>query len=285
MDAPLVREIEPRVVFDRMFRHESGGATTRSVMDTVREEARSLRNVVSSADRQRIEQYFESIDALERRIEFAERQTLQISSDKALTDTLMAPAPGIPSNHQDYLRTMMDLVVLSFQTDATRICTFMLDHEQSNRYLDFIGNVRGTWHALSHYENATGMTEDDDGKTSWESVEQKRTMYAEVNRWHHQQMAYFLGRMKGILEPNGQTLLDNSMIVYGSSLGDGNEHGKNHLPTMIAGSGGGTIKTGRLIKFEKPQDLATVHLALLHRLGIEVESFGLATTPMGELGG
>jgi len=282
---PVVREIEPRVVFDRMFSRPSGTVTTRSVMDSVLADAQSLRKYVSAADQKRLDQYFESVNALEKRIEFAERQTSEVARDRALTDTLTAPAPGIPSDHRAYLSIMMDLVVLAFQTDATRVCTFMLDHEQSNRYLDFIGNVKGTWHALSHYRNATGMTEDDDGKTSWESIEQKRAMYAEVNRWHHRQFAYLLGRMKNIQEPDGRTLLDNSMLVYGSSLGDGHDHGKNHLPTIIAGRAGGTIKTGRQLEFKKPQDLASVHIAFLHRMGVPVESFGLAKGPMEELAG
>jgi hypothetical protein len=281
---PIVREIEPRVVFDRIFSRASGGATNRSVMDAVLADARSLQKRVSSADRQRLNQYFDSIRALEKRIAFAERHTSQVADDRALTDTLTPPSPGIPSNHESYIRIMMDLIVLAFQTDATRVCTFMLDHEQSNRYLDFIGNVKGTWHALSHYQDASGKTEDDDGKTSWESVAQKRAMYAEVNKWHHRQMAYLFERMKRIPEPDGRSLFDNSMIVYGSSLGDGNEHGPI-LPTIIAGRGGGTIKAGRQIKFKKPKDLATVHLAFLQRMGIKVDKFGLATSPMEELAG
>jgi hypothetical protein len=183
------------------------------------------------------------------------------------------------------MQLMMDLVVLAFQSDATRVCTFMLDHGQSNRYFNFIDNVTGTWHALSHYRDASGMTEDDDGKTSWESIKQKRAMFAEVNRWHHRQMAYLLGRMKSTAEPDGQTLLDNSMIVYGSSLGDGHEHDEHHLPTIIAGRGGGTIKTGRQIKFDKPQDLGSVHLALLQRMGVTLDRFGTAKAPMAELAG
>ncbi len=129
------------------------------------------------------------------------------------------------------------------------------------------------------------MTEDDDGKASWESVEAKRANFAEVNRWHHRQMAYLFGRMKGIREPDGRTLLDNSMIVYGSSLGDGNEHEKNNLPVVFAGGGGGTIKTGRQIKFDEPKDLASVHLAFLQRMGVEIDKFGTADGPMEELDG
>jgi len=208
-------------------------------MDLVLEDARSLRKSVSQVDQRRLDEYFESIRALEKRIEFAEKQTEARRGDRALTDTLVAPTPGIPSDHGEYMRLMMDMIVLAFQSGATRVCTFMLDHGQSNRYFNFVSGVHGTWHALSHYKNASGRTQDDDGVTSWDSVEQKRTMFAEVIRWHHQQVAYLLGRMKAIREPDGGTLLDNSMIVYGASLGDGNgtdggAEGRRVGPEMVS---------------------------------------------------
>ena len=109
--------------------------SNRSVMDSVLADARSLANVVSAADSLRLDEYFESIRALERRIEFAERQSTEMLNDRALTDTLVAPTPGIPANHESYVRLMMDLMILAFQSDATRVITFMLDHGQSNRYL------------------------------------------------------------------------------------------------------------------------------------------------------
>ncbi|MEZ5364021.1 MAG: hypothetical protein R2748_17195 [Bryobacterales bacterium] len=131
--------------------------------------------------------------------------------------------------------------------------------------------MRGTWHALSHYKNASGQTEDDDGTTSWDSVEQKRAMFAEVQRW----VGCFLGRLKSIREPGGGTLLDNSMILYGSSLGDSSEHDKyNNLPTLVAGRGGGGGRTGRLIDHAKPMNLANYHLAFLRRLGLDLDRFG-----------
>ncbi len=281
---PVVREIEPRAVFDRMFRPPSGGASNRSVMDLVLEDARSLRKSVSQVDQRRLDEYFESIRALEKRIEFAEKQTEARRGDRALTDTLVAPTPGIPSDHGEYMRLMMDMIVLAFQSGATRVCTFMLDHGQSNRYFNFIPEVKGTWHALSHYKDASGETEDDDGITSWGSVEAKRAMFAEVIRWNHRQVAYLLGRMKEINEPDGGTLLDNSMIVLGSSLGDGNEHDENHLPTLIAGRGGGAINTGRYIEFEKPTDLAKIHVSGLRTLGIDIDRFGTGDGPLEELG-
>ena len=275
-DRPMTREIEPRTIFDRMFSTKSSVNSNRSVMDSVLADARSLSSLVSAADSLRLDEYFESIRALERRIEFAERQSTEMLNDRALTDTLVAPTPGIPADHESYVRLMMDLMILAFQSDATRVITFMLDHGQSNRYFNFIPEVDGTWHALSHYQNASGMTEDDDGTTSWESVEQKRAMYAEVVRWHHSQVAYLFGRMKNIREPDGNTLLDNSMILMGGAIGDGNEHDASHLPTLLAGRGGGTIKTGRYINHDEPTDLASIHVALMQRMGVPIERLGTA---------
>ncbi len=280
-NVPLTRDVEPRAIFDRMFRPQNGGASNRSVMDLVLNEAKSLQKEVGRQDQTRLDEYFESIRALEKRIQFAEKQTLRMQRDKALTNALTAPTPGIPSDHQTYLRMMMDMVTLAFWSDATRVVTFMLDHGQSNRYFNFIDGVKGTWHALSHYGNASGMTEDDDGSTSWDSVESKREMYAEVIRWHHQQFAYLLDRLKSINEPNGGTLLDNSMLLYGSSLGDGDEHDEKDLPTLIAGGGSGTIQTGRQLKMYERTDLSKVHLAFMHRFGIQKEHFGSATARYG----
>ena len=178
---------------------------------------------------------------------------------------------------------MMDLMIMAFQSDATRVVTFMLDHGQSNRYFNFIPEVKGTWHALSHYQNASGMTEDDDGTTSWESVEQKRSMYAEVIRWHHTQVAYLFDRMKSIRESDGNTLLDNSMILMGGALGDGNEHDASHLPTLLAGRGGGTIRTGRFIEHEEQIDLGTIHLALMQRMSVQLDKLGTAESAFQNL--
>lgn len=280
---PLTREIEPRVVFDRMFRPLSSGVSNQSVIDMVLADAKSLRKYVSNADQHRLGEYFDSIRALEKRIEFAEEQTLKMQGDKALTDALTRPKPGIPSNHSEYVKLMMDMIVLAFWANATRVVTFMLDHGQSNRYFNFIEGVKGTWHALSHYGNASGKTEDDDGTTSWDSVESKRKMYAEVNRWHHSQFAYLLGRLKNIREPNGSTLLDNSMILYGSSLGDGDEHDETDLPTIIAGRGCGTIRTGRQLKFYKRTDLSRLHLSFLQRVGLNINEFGTGLQAINEL--
>ena len=282
---PLTREIEPRAVFDRMFRPPSGGATNRSVMDLVLADAKSLRTQVSQADQHRLDEYFESIRALEKRIEFSEIQTQRMKNDQALTNSLVRPTAGIPSDHEEYVRLMMDMIVLAFWSDATRVVSFMLDHGQSNRYFNFIDGVKGTWHALSHYGNASGNTEDDDGSTSWDSVDTKRAMYAEVVRWHHRQFAYLLNRLKSIEEATGGTLLDNSMLLMGSSLGDGDAHDENDLPTLIAGGGAGTLKTGRALSFNSKTDLSQIHLSFLERLDIPARRFGTATNILSELSG
>ena len=183
------------------------------------------------------------------------------------------------------MRQVMDLTVLAFQSNATRVVTCRLDHGQSNRYFNFIPEVRGTWHALSHYKNTSGQTEDDNAVTSWQTVEQKRAIYGMVRRWHREQVAYLLGRMKAVREPDGSTLLDDSMMVDGSTLGDGNEHDKHDLLTLIIGKGGGTIRTGRQLVFKEPMNLANVHLALLRRTGIEIGRFGTSDRPADELAG
>ncbi len=282
---PMTREIEPRAIFDRMFRPPSGGASNRSVMDLVLGDAKSLRKYVSEADKKRLDEYFESIRALEKRIEFSEIQTKRMQQDRALTDSLVRPTAGIPSDHQEYVRLMMDMIVLAFWSDATRVVSYMLDHGQSNRYFNFVDGVKGTWHALSHYGNASGNTEDDDGKTTWDSVESKRAMFAEVVRWHHRQFGYLLGKLKGIEEAQGGTLLDNSMLLLGSSLGDGDAHDEEDLPTLIAGGGAGTIRSGREIRTGKKIDLANIHLSFLERIGIEQSQFGTGKGSVSELRG
>ncbi|MEM9409608.1 MAG: DUF1552 domain-containing protein [Planctomycetota bacterium] len=271
---PLPRETEPQAIFDRMFRPPTGGATSQSVLDCVLEQARQIRKEIGAQDQKCVDEYFESIRSLEKRIAFSNRQSNEMLSDRALTETLVRPQPGIPSNHQEYVRQMLDLMVLALQSDATRVITFMLDHGQSNRYFNFIPGVRGTWHALSHYRDASGNTDDDDGKTRWRSAAEKRSMYAEINRWHHKQLAYLLKKLKSIREPDGRTLLDNCAIVYGSSLGDGDEHGNEDLPTLVAGRAGGSIKTGRQLRSRRPQDLARLHLSMLQKMGVNRHRFG-----------
>ena len=280
---PVPRDTEPRVVFDRMFRGGAAGGSDRSVLDAVLEDAHSMKQSVSQEDRRKIDEYLDSVRAIERRIDFASRQSERAAQNQALTKSLKRPTAGIPDNHTEYLRTMFDVITLAFWSDATRVCTFMLDHGQSNRYFNFIDGVQGTWHALSHWKDASGNTEDDDGVTSWNSPEEKRNQYNAVSRWHHEQVAYFLGRLKAIQEPNGGTLLDNSMILYGSSLSDGHEHSSKDLPLLLAGRGGQSIDSGRHLVFPDDKSASGLHLSILQRLGVDIAEFGETDAPMSEL--
>ncbi|XZE56034.1 DUF1552 domain-containing protein [Planctomycetaceae bacterium SH139] len=275
---PAPRDIEPRAVFDRMFRAGESGLGSRSVTDLVLEDARRLKRRVSSDDQRKLDEYLDSIHAIEKRIAFAEQQKLRASQTPGLLESLVRPSGGIPDDHGEYMRTMMDMIALAFWADATRVCTFMMDHGQSNRYFNFIDGVNGTWHALSHWKDISGKTEDDDGMTSWSTRDEKRTMYDRVNAWHTEQVAYLLGRLQAIKDQHG-SLLDQTMIVYGSSISDGHEHGEKDLPVLLAG-GGSTIKQGRRLGDRKDTSMSDLHLAMLQHLGLPLEQFAESRSPL-----
>ena len=276
---PVPRDVEPRVIFDRMFRAGKTGLASQSVLDMVLEDARSLKRRASDHDQKKIDEYLESVRSLERRIQFAEKQRYRAHQNAALQTALVRPDRGIPDDHEDYMQTMLDMIVLAFWADATRVCTFMMDHGQSNRYFDFIDGVKGTWHALSHWKEFSGRSDDDDGKTSWASRDEKRDMYNRVTEWHTKQVAYFLSRLSAVTE-GGDSLLDNSMIVYGSSIADGHEHAEEDLPLLLAGRGAGTISPGRTIGGRNKTSMSRLHLALLNRVGVPQKTFADARRPL-----
>lgn len=277
---PLSRETEPRSVFDRMFRTSDGIGIDQSVVDMVIENAKSLQRSGSRADRRKIDEYLQSIRSIEKRLAFADARVQQALNRDELTDTLTRPEPGIPTNHFEYVRLMIDMMVLAFWADATRVCTFMMDHGQSNRYFDFIPECKGTWHALSHYRDISGRTEDDDGKISWDTVESKRNMYNRVTQWHHEQFAYLISRLNDLREPTGETLLQNTAICYGSSLSDGHAHGERDLPLIIAGGGGGAFKGGRYLKYRRATSMSKLHLTLMETMGVKLNEFGGEESPL-----
>jgi hypothetical protein len=277
---PLSRETEPRSVFDRMFRTSDGIGIDQSVVDMVIENARSLQRSGSRADRRKIDEYLQSIRSIEKRLAFADERVNQALHRGELTDTLTRPEPGIPTNHFEYVRLMIDMMVLAFWADATRVCTFMMDHGQSNRYFDFIPECKGTWHALSHYRDISGRTEDDDGKISWDTMESKRNMYNRVTRWHHEQFAYLVNRLDNLREPTGETLLQNTTLCYGSSLSDGHAHGERDLPLIIAGGGGGAFKGGQHLKCQRPTSMSKLHLTLMETMGVKLSEFGGEQSPL-----
>ena len=276
---PAPRDTEPRVVFDRMFRVGRGSLSRKSVLDLVLADARRLKDRVSYADRRKVDEYLESVRAIERRIDFSEQQHRRAGSSPQLQTALRRPPEEVPDDHGDYMRQMLEMIVLAFWADATRVATFMLDHGQSNRYFNFIDGVSGTWHALSHWKDISGKTEDDDGTTSWKTRDEKRDMYNRVTHWHHTQFAWLLGRLRSI-EESGASLLDNSMILYGSSLSDGHDHSAGNLPLLLAGRGQGTIQSGRAAVFRRQTSLSGMHLAMLQRAGLPLTEFGGIREPM-----
>jgi len=272
-DVPAVRETRPRAIFDKLFRRAAEGFLDRSVVDLVLEQAKSLKRRTSQADQRKIEEYLDSVRAIEKRLDFAESQTKQLAADKALTDTLVRPKAGIPGDHAEYMQQLLELVSLAFWSNATRVSTVMLDHGQSNRYFNFVPGVKGTWHALSHWKDSSGKTEDDDGVTSWDNPGSKRSQYNLVTRWHHEQLAFFLQRLKDLKNADGSSVLDSSMIVYGSSIADGHEHAEKNLPILVAGRANGQLKPGRYFAPKQNTSMSRLHLTALKNLGVPVTRF------------
>ena len=275
-DTPAVRETVPRAIFDKLFRKSREGFVNKSVLDLVLTQSKDLKRRASGADQRKIDEYLDAVRAVEKRLAFAEEQSRRLGEDNALTDTLKRPRPGIPANHEDYVRQLLDLMALAFWSGATRVSTFMLDHGQSNRYFNFLPGVRGTWHALSHWKNASGRTEDDDGVTRWDSVRTKKDQYNEVTRWHHAQLAWFLERLGELKDGDGVSVLERSMVVYGSSIADGDEHAEKDLPILLAGGGDGSIRTGRYLNPARSMSMSRLHLAMMQRMGMPVGEFAEA---------
>ena len=279
-DVPAIRETRPRAIFDKLFRRANEGFLDKSVIDLVLEQAKSLKRRASVADQRKIEEYLDSVRSIEKRLEFAESKTNHIAADKALTDTLARPKPGIPAIHEDYIQQLLELTALAFWSNATRVSTIMLDHGQSNRYFNFVPGVKGTWHALSHWKDSSGKTEDDDGVTSWKNPTTKKDQYNAVTRWHHEQFAYFLKRLTDLKNADGSSVLDSSMLVYGSSLADGHEHAERDLPIIVAGRANGALHPGHYFKPSRDTSFSRLHLTALQALGVPATSFAETNSPL-----
>ncbi len=257
---PNPPEVNPRLVFERLFGNadfsEPADVRARrerqrkSILDYVREDAASLQGNLGSSDRRKLDEYLTSVREIEKRIQMAEKsatQTVQPDFEKP---------NGIPVEFTDHVRLMFDLMVVAFQTDATRVATFMMGREGSNQTYRSIG-VPDAHHGISHH------------KGDAEKIEK----LAKINRHHMEQYAYFLSRLASIKEGDG-TLLDNCMLVYGSGLADGNRHTHHDLPLLFTGSGQGAFRTGRHIKYASETPLTNLFLAMLDRMGVKSETLG-----------
>lgn len=258
---PMAPEMDPRLVFERMF---GLGATAgkgpeaarakrmqKSILDTVLDEAKSLQGKVDAGDRRKLDEYFSAVRDIELRIERAEKFSAQMPDIKI--------PEGIPDSYEEHIRTMFDLMVLAFQTDTTRLSTFMLAHDGSNRSFPELG-VPDAHHSLSHHQ----------------SDPQKLAKIAKIDQFYLRQFGYFLDKMKSVKEGDS-TLLDNSMIVFGGGIGDGNRHNHDNLPILLAGRAGGTLTPGRRMVLSAETPMTNLYLSLLDRLGVPAEKVGDST--------
>ena len=280
---PVAKETNPQLAFNRLFRspaeHGGGAVADRSVVDLVMDDARRLQSKVGKADQAKLSEYLDAVRSVERRIEFdAKRKTAEYSVDPLvrreidkvgarIRDFYSDPARASErsGDHSEHVRLMLDLMVLAFWSDSTRISTFMYGNAVSNKNFSFLEGVKGAHHEMSHHENKA----------------EKLQQYKLINRWHVAQTAYMLEKMQGIREGEG-TLLDNSMVLFGAGMRDGNAHDPHNLPLVLAGGGGGTIASGRHLVYPTKTPLCNLYQSMLGRLGVRVERFSDST---GELAG
>jgi hypothetical protein len=258
------KEVNPRAVFDRLFgspseREARQGmarreALRKSILDFVSDDAKRLQSTLGRNDQRKLDEYLTGVREIERRLERTEKNA---DGPKVLDEHRPA---GVPREYAEHLRLMADMMVLAFQTDSTRIATFMFTNAGSNRnYRDEIG-VRDGHHDLSHHGG---------DPTKLDKIKQ-------INRFHVQQYTYLLERLKSVREGDG-TLLDNCMVVYGSGLSDGNRHNNENLPVLLAGRGGGTIDTGRHVRYKEETPMCNLFTSMLDRVGVRTPYFGDST--------
>ena len=261
---PLAKETNPRLVFERLFAgtsprdaREGRGrrdALQQSILDFVADDARRIQTQLGRTDQQKLDEYMTGIREIERRLEYTERSSAVLQKYRGLE----APE-GIPDHYGDHLRLMCDMMVLAFQADLTRVVSCMFANAGSNRNYQDIGVPDGH-HNLSHHGG--------DPK--------KHAKIREINRFHVQQLAYLLERLKAIPEGDG-TLLDNCMVLYGSGLSDGNRHNHHDLPVLVAGRGGGTLRTGRHLRFDQETPMNNLFLSMLDRMDAPLDFIGDST--------
>ncbi|MCA9223526.1 MAG: DUF1552 domain-containing protein [Planctomycetales bacterium] len=259
---PVAKEINPRLVYERLFGQSVTANTTkaesyRNLLDYVLEDARQLRPRLGRDDQFKMDEYLDSVRAVEKRIEFATRGKPRDWQPGVGTAEVASAKPGVPADFREHIEIMLDLIVLAFQTDATRAASFMFANDVSGRNFSFLDGVSGGHHELSHHENK----------------QEKIAQYQRINRWHVEQYARMLNKMKAVREGDS-TLLDNSMILFGSSMSDGNRHDPDNLPILLGGRGGGSLKTGQHLAAQGMVPLCNLYLTMLDRMNVEVEAFG-----------
>lgn len=263
--SPLAKEIDPRHVFERLFRAgqpETGAAQDRLLLDRVIDDARQLRERLGMADRQRMDEYLSVVRSLEDRLERAERPEESDWKRRADVDPAARPA-GPPKDFAEHVRLMMDMIAMAFQTDSTRIATFMFNNEVSNQSFSFLDGVDGGHHSISHHQRE----------------EDKLRQYRIINRWHVEQYAYLLRKLRDMKEGESN-VLENSMVLFGSGIRDGDRHDPHNLPVLLAGRAGGRLDTGQHLTYEKDTPLANLYVSMLDAFGTPVQRFADSTASL-----
>ena len=265
---PATKEIYPSRTFDQLVGDPKGRQLDRSILDAVLAEAHSLQPKVSTNDRQKLNEYLESIRDIEKRLDHAAKEErLEHTRVEGWKPTLKQPnlprpAEQVPQNVPEHIRLMLDLIVLAFQMDKTRVVTLMLNNDLSQMNFKFIEGVRGALHLdLTHNGKAPEL----------------EAMYLKTNQFHVQQFTYLVERLKAIDE-GGTSLLDNSLLMFASSLFDGDAHGADQLPIVLAGKAGGALQIGRSLDYlDKGNDnrrACSLYLSLMDRMGVPLDRFG-----------
>ncbi len=269
---PAAKEVYPARAFDALVGDGSGRALDRSILDAVRQESQSLRPRISKDDDHKLSEYFEGIRDIEKRIERASTEERLEGWRPTLSEPDMPrPKHELPQDVPAHMKLMLDLIVLAFQMDKTRVATLMLNNDLSQMNFKFVEGVQGALHLdLTH-----------NGK-----VAEKEAMYLKTNQFHIAQFAHLTSRMKAISEGE-TTLLDNSILMCASSLFDGDLHGADQLPILLTGKGGGSLKTGRILDYldrgDEQRKACSLHLSLMDRMGVKLDRFGDATTRLADL--
>jgi hypothetical protein len=260
--SPTPLEIYPALAFDRLFRDELNRAD-KSVLDSVREEATGLRNRVSQSDQHRLDEYLSSVRDVEKRIDNAGKERrLQGWRPTLDKPDMPRPAEGLPQDIDQHMRLMCDIFILAFRTDTTRVCTLKLNNDHSSLRFPHLKVDYMIHHLLSHSDTADWL---------------------KVNQFFTQQLAYIAEKLDKVQEGE-RTLLDNSMILFMSSMMTGN-HDNNQLPVVMLGSAGGKIRTGRILDYlEKPnRKMCSLYLSMMDKVGVHLDKFGDSSERLAEI--
>ncbi|MCE9532658.1 MAG: DUF1552 domain-containing protein [Planctomycetes bacterium] len=271
---PNAKEVNPKSVFDRLFgngpsKDQDAARAKRdqynkSILDFVREDTKSLSTQLGAGDQRKLDEYLTSIRELEVRID----KSNETKNSKVTPPPDVKVPAGLPKDFQEHVHIMADLMVVAFQADITRVVTFPLANDGSNRPYPYLSArindkdeaIREGHHELSHHGNDKA----------------KQAKIRRINRYHIEQLAYLLTRLQSIKEGD-KTLLDQTMLVYGSGNSDGNRHNHDNLPILLCGHGGGKIKTGQHLRYAKDTPLMNLYLAMFQAMGCPAKSFGDST--------